>query len=393
MTWVPRIVLQVVLRPPIEAVRYAERKQLPERIYWTFTSDDELRGVRPILRFESGFAIGLGARYFDRKLLGRDSLLDFRIAGSAPPVLNVELRLRPSADSPVPVGVFAGYDARDDALFGGIHGESDDDLAAQGREEARYGYRRVLARVEVEHDMGAVALLADGAFDVRSYRDGDSSRGTPISQVFCADPGGACMEVDETLVPGFDDGQRLLVAGAGVEFDTRSAARAGGWFGSGRATMAWGVMGDASRFAAGRLEAGHAFDFGDRLLILRGAAMVVEPVSDDPVPFEQLADPGGPHGVRGVRTGRLRDRSALVGTVEYRWLILPAFDLAVFGDAGGAFGSWFEGVSTDDIVPAAGVGLHVFHGRGPHWRTRPLLAVQVAWSPDEGVRLLLSAGD
>src|SRR5262245_39899243 len=58
------------------------------------TSDDGLVGVRPQVAYDSSFGLALGARVFDRRTLGEDSLIDARArVGTSGSVLG-ELRLR-----------------------------------------------------------------------------------------------------------------------------------------------------------------------------------------------------------------------------------------------------------------------------------------------------------
>ena len=45
-----------------------------------------------------------------------------------------------------------------------------------------------------------------------------------------------------------------------------------------------------------------------------------------------MISPTGANGIRGLPDGLLRDRSGLVGTAEYRWLISSAIDASLFVD-------------------------------------------------------------
>jgi len=130
----------------------------------------------------------------------------------------------------------------------------------------------------------------------------------------------------------------------------------------------------------------------DRALILRAIATVVEPVGAGGfVPFDEMAAPAGLAGMRGFPFGRFRDRSAVVGTIEYRWLIAYRFDASLFVDNGAVAGPWFAGLGLASFFPSVGVGLRYFNvDRARYWENPATYGVQVAYAPESGMRLILS---
>ena len=152
-----------------------------------------------------------------------------------------------------------------------------------------------------------------------------------------------------------------------------------------------GVAADPSRQA--RLGFDGVAQIGgiDRALLLRFVAAAVEPLGRAPVPFDEMVSPSGANGIRGLPDGLLRDRSGLVGTAEYRWLISSAIDASLFVDSGAVAGPWFAGLSPADFRTSVGVGLR-FYGRGNarYWQESASQGVQVAYARGQGVRLILT---
>jgi hypothetical protein len=134
--------------------------------------------------------------------------------------------------------------------------------------------------------------------------------------------------------------------------------------------------------------------FGDRAFILRADAAMLHDLGDDPVPFHALLDPAARDLVRGLPRGVRRGRAMAGASLEYRWMLSPIIDAALFVDYGGAFGENFDGVGRDRLVASTGFTLRFFNlHRWRTYRTAPLIGtVSIAWSEDDGVRLLLSAG-
>jgi outer membrane protein assembly factor BamA len=129
----------------------------------------------------------------------------------------------------------------------------------------------------------------------------------------------------------------------------------------------------------------------DRALLLRFVAAAVEPLGNAPIAFDELVSPSGINGIRGLPDGLLRDRSGLVGTAEYRWLISSALDASLFVDSGAVARAWFAGLSPEDFRTSVGVGLR-FYGRGlsRYWKESASQGVQVAYARGQGLRVMLS---
>lgn len=385
--FVPRLGFQLLFAPILRVSAEAEERHWWSRLYWTFTAEDRRSGLRPEFSYASGFSPAIGLRWYDRRTLGPNTLIQARFRTGGTNILMGELTV-----VPVPAaGLRIRVERTDQALFAGTRGESDDDLAELGRDESRYGYDRALVELGTAPPMpGRLSLSLRAQLDVHDYYDGSEQGGDrPIREVWCSDC--ATGEVDETLVPGFDNGTRRAVAAATLALDTRARPR----FGSGvilelDARLAEGVIGDPSRDLALIGDVRLPIDLDDRAVVLGARAGFIDALGDAPVPFHHLLTASGSEAVRGMPTGRLRGSSILVFTAEYRWLLSPHLDALVFGDLGGAFGPGFDGLDLDHFQPTIGAGLRLFTGKTWYWDRTMLAGLLVAYNPDEGFRVLFS---
>jgi hypothetical protein len=387
---VPRWLIEGLLWPVVRVVSFVEGHHVVARTYWALTSEDRLIGVRPEARYETGFLTSFGVRYFDRRTLGHGSLVQLRAHTAGRGYALAEMRVRPSHGSVFWLEQRALYERSTDKLFAGTHGESRDVLLEAGRGLATYGSDRALSGLNLHWQLARQLLVSlGGELDLRTYRSTRS-----LEALYCATPGTpSCAIVDERLVPGFDEGLRLVRGRAGLLVDTRHGRRRlGGFRLVADGALAHGVAGDPSIHARIVADARFVVELSDRALIARVNAGVVRPLGDAHVPFEELMSPSGTEGLRGFSSGRLRGHSQLLGSLEYRWLVAPYLDAALFVDQGGAFDRGFAGVSLDRMIPSYGFGLRIHEIRGDYWNAAPLVRLQVAHAPGEVARFMVSLG-
>jgi outer membrane protein assembly factor BamA len=373
-----RVAAWVVLTPIDRGVGLLERHKVYDRVYETLTSDDRLLGVRPLIQFESGTALAGGLRVYDRRTLGAGSLLGASLqAGRRAHEVSVTFEPPGQHD----VGVTAMQNHRTDALYGGGDGLPRDEQARLGRPVVRYGfegyrvdgwYRRPL--------VGALAMRLDLGLDRRRYGQGIDSGGDPAIQESPVDP---------ASVPGFTGGLRVARAGLELRLDGRPHPRYGSGVLAGvTGGYAQGLAGDPSRHASARGGVGGVLAFGDRALGLGVRAGLVEPLGTAPVPFEDLLSPTGSRGLRGLSLGRLRGRSELVATLEYRWLLAAWMDAILFVDRGNVYGARLSDLALGRAFTSVGLGLVGFDmDQVAYWASPPRFGVQLAITPDDGMRL------
>jgi outer membrane protein assembly factor BamA len=75
------------------------------------------------------------------------------------------------------------------------------------------------------------------------------------------------------------------------------------------------------------------------------------------VPFTRAVSLGGARPMRGFGTQRFMDRSAVVGTLRYRWPVWQMLDGSLHAAAGNVFGRWLRGFSPDELRASLGVGM------------------------------------
>jgi hypothetical protein len=395
---VPRVAARAFFWPIVQTSGVVERNSLLERARAALTTDDRLVGVRPELQYVSGFVPSGGLRLFYRRLPGAGTEAGARFRTGGPDVVLAEVGLR----GPTRLGfeLRSAWDRRKDRLFAGVGSATRAELEGAGRGVARYGADTYLVEGRWSSPrLGPLSLLLRSDWQGRRY-DADDVRGGPsVATLYgaapeaCAARGVASPCVDPLLVPGFDGGRRIVHEGARLTLDLREDARDGdGVYMAVEGTYGRGVAGDAAHHVRLAGETVLAIGGLDRVLLLRGAAAAVEPLGSAQVPFDELVSPTGSAGMRGFPDGRLRDRSGLVGTIEYRWLIAHRLDASLFVDQGAVAQSWFSGLRLASFFPSVGVGVRRFETRtGQYWRGDVDLGVQLAYSPEAGARLLLSA--
>jgi hypothetical protein len=386
---VPRWLVEALAWPVVRLTLFVENHHLVSRAYWALTSEDQLVGLRPEARYETGLIASVGGRYFNRRTLGPGSLVEILARSGGPRFLYGQLRLRAPHERSLSAEWRTLFESNPDQLFGGTHGERLEDLRAQGRDLARYGFYRTLTDLTVE---GAIAgilwAVIRAEVDLRTYRTTDS-----LDAFWCAVPGTvACTGVDDNLVPGFHDGLRLARVHGGLLLDTREGPRLGGVKLSLDGELARGVLNDPSLHAKIIADARLALRLSDSLLILRANAGLVRPLGDAPVPFEELLSPSGNDGLRGLAGSRLRGHSQLFGSIEYRWLVTPFLDTSVFVDQGGAFDRGFAGLSWARMIPSYGFGMRIHEIRGDYWNAETLFRFQFAHAAGEGSRIMIGLG-
>ena len=310
----------------------------------------------------------------------------------------VEGRLRGPPAWGLSIG--ASWNRRRDRLFAGIGPQSRDDPAAAGHAVSRYAADIGLVEAAWSSPSDRVFVTGLGAdAEWRNYGSEDVRAGPSVAEIYGAAPASCAARglpepcVDPVAVPGFD-ARRVVRQRGRVALDLRRTGRyAGGLEVSLTGTHTRGIMGDDTHLGRLALETVLALGGQDRALMLRGLAAVVEPLGSGVIPFDELVSPTGATGMRGFPAGRFRDRSGVVGTVEWRWLVASPIDASLFADAGTVAGPWFSGFRWANVFPSFGAGLRFFSLKDArYWSAEPAFGIQVAYAPQgSGVRLLLSA--
>jgi hypothetical protein len=394
----PRLVARAAFWAPVRVSELLEVHQVFPRLEALLTSDDQLVGVRPEVQYATGFVPTAGLRLFYRRtpLPGGEAAARLRSGG--PSTALAEL----SAATPPWLGVAwrGAWSRRPDYLFSGVGPATDAELAARGQGPARYGADSLFTELRWSRRFWeALRPTVHGDVGSRRYTTADTYGGPSVAEVYSGDraacaqrgvPPGRC--VDPLLLPGFERGLRIAHVGAALGLELGREGRDGSGFSVAvGGTYGQGVAGDPTRLGRVTAESLVALGGLDRLLLLRVCASMVDPARGTVVPFEELVSPSGLAGMRGFADGRFRDRSGIVGTVEYRWFVAFNLDASLFVDVGAVAGPRFAGLDSSRLLPTYGLGLRRYAKLPAHyWLAPPADGVQLAYAPDAGLRVLLS---
>lgn len=393
----PRLVARGLFWAPVRTTELLEVHRVLPRLEALVTSDDKLVGVRPELQYATGFMPSAGIRLFDRRTppAGGELVARFRTAG--PSTALGELVVT----TPAWLGLDwrATWSRRRDHLFAGLGPSTAAELAARGEGLARYGADGFVTELRWSRRLlEAVRPALHGDVARRDYTAAEIQGGPSVAALYAGDPL-ACAQVgrpdgcvDPAALPGFERGLRIAHAGAGLALELGRDGRDGSGFSLGLdGTYGQGIAGDPTSLARFNVESVLALGGLDRVLLVRARAAMVEPRPGTVVPFEELVSPSGVTGMRGFPEGRFRDRSGVVGTVEYRWFVAFNLDASVFVDVGSVAGPRFAGLGSNRLFPTFGLGVRRYATLPAHyWLAPPGDGVQLVYTPDAGFRALVS---
>ena len=326
LLWVPRVALypaylasEYLVRRPIGAftVAFEQADMIAElKDIFTFGPNHSI-GVIPTALIDFGFtaSVGVYSFYDDLGMPGNDLRIHAATGGSDWLRLTLANRI-PVSDSAYVKLRSEGW-SRPDWLFAGIGARTLESASA------RYQASSVDASVTLHLDLSEGNTL-DASMGAKSSRFGDTC---------CEDPTvPAMVRIGRyPTPPGFDTGYTSYRQRIELGLDSRDPPPAPG---SGvRLELAAEHDIDLERPEEGRWVryGGAVGGFLDltgqnRVVGLSIAAEFADPLGDDEIPFTELAMLGGDRPMRGFREGRLRGRSAIAATLEYRYPIWAFLD-------------------------------------------------------------------
>ncbi|MEE9554957.1 MAG: BamA/TamA family outer membrane protein [candidate division Zixibacteria bacterium] len=105
--------------------------------------------------------------------------------------------------------------------------------------------------------------------------------------------------------------------------------------------------------------------FYGRSLVLRLAARTTEPFKNKSIPFYYLSDIGRLETLRGFSRARFRDFDNLLGSIEYRYPLMPNYlDAFLFVDIGQVSPDIFNELALDDFETTFGGGVRIWNHEG-----------------------------
>ncbi|HMI93624.1 MAG TPA: BamA/TamA family outer membrane protein [Polyangiales bacterium] len=375
LIWVPRLVLSplwvvsefVIRRPLGFLITAAEQAHVPELLldFFTFGPDNNV-GMIPIAFIDFGFdpSVGLYLWWDDAFTDGHD--LRLRASTWGDDWLAASISDRWDLGRERAFAIEATAIRRPDYVFYGI--------GPSTREEdvSRYGSTRYDGRGQLDIGLwrGSRFSVALGARSVsfhRGHYGDDPSLGEAVAAGLYTTP--------EHYEPGYT----AIYQRTQVAFDSREGAPEPG--GGVRIEAEVEHQGDVRRDpGAGMLRWGGGiggfYDLDDhrRVVSVALTASFADPLGHSPVPFTELATVGGEGSMRGFLPGRLRDRSAAVASLHYRWPIWVLLDGSIQLSVGNVFGAHLDDFDPDQLRFSGAIG------------------VESVGSPDSSLELLFGVG-
>lgn len=337
--WVPRLVLAPVYLVTEYAVRWplghliaaAERANVPSILYdLFFFGPNHKAGVTPIAFIDFGFrpSIGLYAMWDDAGFSGNDLRLHATTGGADWFAGTLTDRIAFHGDDSLTL-TLAGFTRPDRAFFGIGPDTLQDNIS-------RYGEKHYTASAAVEFRLWRASSIQT-SLGVRSldFREGHYGDDPNIGRRVQA---GAY-----PYPPAFGAGYTAFTSGVRFAFDNRRPAPAPG---SGVRVELEAEQGSDVRRATGAAWLRYSGAVGafvdlngrNRVLSLALASLFSDSLNKQPVPFSELVELGGSSPMRGFYPGRLRDNSAAVATLKYRWPIWVWLDGSLQAAVGNVFG-------------------------------------------------------
>lgn len=383
LLWVPRIVLfpaylvvDFAIRRPLGFVARAVEKHrvVPWIVHLSTWGDrdgpDPNGGIVPVVRIDAGTNPAFGLRYFVDDLIAPGTDFQVRADSNFRRNVTVDLRGETALGERLRVGAFGQLERRDDYLFHGIGPQTTAD------DETRFLRRKLFAGVEGKLAPGAPGFGAelhleasDNRFDCSSDPDLDICG---PDNVF----GTGDERFDPDAVPLFQRGYALGRAKATLIYDSRRPRPANGSGVRLTSFARWGIGLETSSIHFMRL-GGEVAGFWDilnqRTLSLRVRGELASPIAGGEIPFAELITLGGVETMRGFLHSRFHGRSALVGTLQYRYPAWSFFDGTLFVEAGNVFGEDFDQFDPGALRGSAGFGIRTIENR--HTSVDVLLAI------------------
>ncbi len=208
---------------------------------------------------------------------------------------------------------------------------------------------------------------------VKNIREGRGRNSDPTSKFFSK----------ETL-PGLEEKVKLIRLKFGAQHDSKNRPGNPSEGIEARATAGiyWQIGDDKFGFWEGSFDFRYFRNlFYDRVLMLRIAGEMTEPVSSREIPFYYLSELGRSRTIRGFERGRFRERDMVLGSLEYRYPIwLRGIDALLFIDAGKVTPDIFNDISMNDFNVSYGTGIRI-------WSPEGLVSkLEIGWS-DDGMRI------
>ncbi|UCF04700.1 MAG: BamA/TamA family outer membrane protein [bacterium] len=335
------------------AIGYIDESKIIDRIDDFLTSDDGLRALRPTYSSRNG----AGFKVYQKNLVGDGSKLQL----SASAGLRARQRYQLSLER---LGLFGervfsdlaiGYRFLPDESFYGIGPNT------SKSDESNFAHEQMYAQIGIgTSPFRMLDLVASLRIEQNDIREGRDTRSVSLTELPLA-----------SSLPGLERGVRMMGADVSVCFESRATPGGpGGWC---RIVLQGAMYNqiEESNYGFYSFKADitqHLHLFYGRVLVLRVAGELVEPVKDRHVPFYYLSEIGRRETVRGFSRGRFRDFDMVLASLEYRYPIWKhhddQLDAFLFVDAGQVAHDILEDSDWDDVRVGFGGGIRLWDTEG-----------------------------
>jgi hypothetical protein len=372
LTFPPYVVSEYFVRRPLGLLTtWAEREDIPALMIDFFTFGEERKaGFVPTAFIDFGFRPSVGLYVFADDLWHPDHDASARVGYGGDDWWALQLGERTEWGGGHRFSATGDFVQRPDWLFAGFGPRS------RRSDLGRYSRRDLKLQVDYDREGWRSSrftseLSVHGAsFDTARSCCGDPSVATRVAAGTYPAP------------PGSDDGYLVLGTSLGATLDTRRPRqlddpKPGSDFvsppGSGaelqlRAAHYASLRAVTERQSApqryqwvsyGATAAGFVDLTGEQRVVgLHVLADFTDPVQrDGVVPFDRQVSLGGPRPLRGFLEGRLRDRSATVALLDYRWPVWVWLDGTMHYAIGNVFGQHLDGFDLGAMRSSYGVGI------------------------------------
>lgn len=323
LLWPLRRGVELIYQASEAAAGLVESQQIVPRARDLIIARDGSIGLFPTFSIASGLRPMPGAR-----MLSSSENVGTTLSGAWAGVDDyvTEARVRFTGSIPVPavISIEGLHDRRSGLGFGGIGMSPSTDprnhfVGEAGSASYREARERFLTSLGLRPS-GDLELFLSSSFTERTMEDDRDGRGPTLSDVFSP----------ESRIGSYRR-TRLVYSELDLRLDTRPdrARPSPGVLLEGYGGSARGVLGEETRFVRAGLRAA-AFAPVHRKTNVLSPKLVLDGISriKGDLPFEELVSPGEYRGVGGVR-----DRVALVASLDYRWQVSRIVAARLFFDS------------------------------------------------------------
>jgi len=306
-------------------------------------ADDGNRGLIP--KYSS--RAGVGLKFYQKSLFNEGSKFDISATGGRNRLQRYRFRIRNLEIGQLTSGMIVQYMLMPTESFYGIGMDSEKDdktIFAWGQAKVEI----VLGR-KIANKISFNLLFNFERNNIFSGKD-DSYLST--------------IDVYDSALPGLETGIEIL--STGIELDYNSTNNHGrptsGWVFNVKGTYSEQTNDDKYGFYKSSVDITRYIHlFYGRTIAMRLSGGRVEPSSDKDIPFYYQSELGKSETIRGFSRGRFIDRDFMLGSIEYRYPLMPNYlDAFLFSDFGRVSADIFDDLSADKFQVTFGGGIYIW---------------------------------